>query len=284
VKIYQEEEKMEENEVDLRDYLRVIAKRRWIIIWVFLAAVIASGVVSFSLSPVYEAESMIKIGKIRDKRLEEASSVIEIFKGKPMLMEISERLDLPLGEEDLEKLAKRIEIREKASLLEVKGEGNTPGETVELVNCISGLILERHQGFFAEGKEILKEYIADTQEQIERIREDIKELQRRISQFETTDSEAEAMVAQGYMESLQRSLDRYNEFQTKVREKRMEEAYFTEPSIVEVPALMPEEPAKPRKKLNIAIAAVIGLMGGLFMAFIVEYFEKGKLHEGGKNP
>jgi len=275
---------MEENEVDLRDYLGVIAKRRWIIIAVFLAAVIASGVVSFSLSPVYEAESMIKIGKIRDKRLEGASSVIEVFKGKPMLMEISERLDLPLGEEDLEKLAKRIEIREKAPLLEVKGEGNTPGETVELVNCISGLILERHQGFFAEGKEILKEYIADAQEQIERAREDIKKLQKRISQFETTDSEAEAMVARGYMESLQRSLDRYSELQEKVREKRMEEAYFTEPSIVEVPALMPEEPVRPRKKLNIAIAGIIGLIGGLFMTFVIEYFEKGKSHEGEKNP
>ena len=40
-----------------------------------------------------------------------------------------------------------------------------------------------------------------------------------------------------------------------------------------VPAVEPKRPVAPKKKLNIAIAGVLGLMVGVFGAFVVEYFE-----------
>ena len=40
-----------------------------------------------------------------------------------------------------------------------------------------------------------------------------------------------------------------------------------------VPAVEPKKPVAPKKKLNIAIAGVLGLMVGVFGAFLVEYFE-----------
>jgi succinoglycan biosynthesis transport protein ExoP len=42
-----------------------------------------------------------------------------------------------------------------------------------------------------------------------------------------------------------------------------------------VPAVEPKEPVAPKKKLNIAIAGVLGLMVGVFGAFLVEYLEGG---------
>jgi len=41
-----------------------------------------------------------------------------------------------------------------------------------------------------------------------------------------------------------------------------------------VPAVEPREPVAPKKKLNIAIAGVLGLMVGVFGAFLVEYVEE----------
>jgi len=38
---------MEEKEVDLRDYIRVIKKRKKVILLIFVIAVISSGVISF---------------------------------------------------------------------------------------------------------------------------------------------------------------------------------------------------------------------------------------------
>ena len=47
------------------------------------------------------------------------------------------------------------------------------------------------------------------------------------------------------------------------------------------PAVAPSEPVQPRTKLNIAIAGVLGLMVGVFGAFVAEYFEGWEREKGG---
>ena len=39
------------------------------------------------------------------------------------------------------------------------------------------------------------------------------------------------------------------------------------------PAVMPTEPVKPKKRLNVILAVFLGLFGGLGLAFFVEYFD-----------
>jgi len=42
------------------------------------------------------------------------------------------------------------------------------------------------------------------------------------------------------------------------------------------PAIEPNAPIKPNKKLNILIAGVLGLFIGIFVAFFLEFWQKGK--------
>jgi len=37
-------------------------------------------------------------------------------------------------------------------------------------------------------------------------------------------------------------------------------------------------PMRPNKKLNIVLAGILGLMAGIFMAFIVDYFRRNPLN------
>ena len=39
------------------------------------------------------------------------------------------------------------------------------------------------------------------------------------------------------------------------------------------PAIVPTDPVKPRKKINIALALILGIVGGLSLAFFIEYFD-----------
>ena len=72
-----------------------------------------------------------------------------------------------------------------------------------------------------------------------------------------------------YLESsLERLEDRYVELQM-VSSLAPEKISFT----VVSPAYPPENPIKPRKMLNIAIAGVLGLMASVFMAFFLYYWE-----------
>lgn len=57
---------MEENreeQIDLRDYLRVILKRRWTVITVFTVIVVTTAIYAFTATPIYEATTRLIIDK-----------------------------------------------------------------------------------------------------------------------------------------------------------------------------------------------------------------------------
>lgn len=265
---------MEEKEVDLKDYIRMIKKRWKIILIIFLVSTITSGVVSFLLPKTYQASSLIRIGRMRDTLLEEPSTTMEIFKTRSVLEKVAEGLGVPVTEEKLGELASRIKMREKSELLEIKGRGETPEEAVRLVNGVTTVLLQRHEQIFERAKVILEEYLASGKERLVEMEEEIRMLQKKIEEVGIANSDAEATVARGYMESLERSRDRYELLQVELREKKMEESYGTVSTELVIPPAIPEKPIGPKKKLNVLIAGILGLFVGFVCAAIVEYFEK----------
>jgi len=267
---------MEEKEVDLRDYINMVKKRWKIIVGIFLATTITSGVVSFLLPKTYEASAMVRIGRTRNKLLEEPSTTIEIFKTRAMLEKVAEEIDIPLGGEESQGLASKIKIKTKgkSGLLEIKGRGKTPEEAMGLVNGVTVVLLQRHEHIFEQGKLILEEYLASGKQRLVEIEKEIKMLRKKIEELGVTDSDAKAMVTRGYMESLERSRDRYEQLQVELREKKMKESYEIVSTELVISPTTPEKPIGPKKKQNVLIAGILGLFVGFVCAAVVEYFEK----------
>lgn len=265
---------MEEKEVDLRDYVNMVKKRWKIILIIFLVATITSGVVSFLLPRTYESTALIRIGRLRDNLLEEPSTIIEIFKTKAMLEKVTEEIDIPLSRKESQELASKIKIKEKSGLLEIRGRAETPEEAVKLVNGVTAVFLRRHEQIFERGKLILEEYIASGKGRLVEMEKEIEILQKKIEELGVANSDAKATVARGYMESLERSRDRYELLQIELREKKMEESYGTVSTELVIPPRIPESPIAPKKKQNVLIAGILGLFVGFICAAVVEYFEK----------
>jgi len=112
----------------------------------------------------------------------------------------------------------------------------------------------------AEEKQ-LKENIDDYWQRIEN-------LKRELAQEKLTQSrlEREYNTAKGV----------YNVLSQKNEEVKI--AVATESGLVKIASLAyePREPIKPNKKLNILIAGVLGLFVGIFVAFFLEFWQKGK--------
>jgi len=217
---------------------------------------------------------MLRIGKMRNSLLEEPSTVIEIFDTKPILEQVAEELNLPATREKFGELTSRIKLKEKSGLLEIRGRGTTPEEAMKLVNGLVTVLLKRHEQIFEQAKLILEEYLASGKERLAGMEKEIEILQKKIGQLEATNSDAKATVARGYMESLERSRDRYEQLEVELREKKMEESYGTVPTELVVAPTTPEYPVSPKKKQNILIAGILGLFIGFVCAAIVEYFQK----------
>ncbi|MCK4532999.1 hypothetical protein KAU39_04375 [bacterium] len=263
-----------EEEIDLRDYLNMIKKRWKIILGVFLSSIIISVVVSFSLPKVYEVRVMIRIGKARDELLETGKTVMKVFETKSVLSDVVKRLNLPVTEKEIERIKGKIYISEVGDVLEVKGRGNTPEKALELVRFVAKVILERHELLFNERKFFLKEYISGVENQLVEIEKNIKNLKKKIKRNEQTDSQAKAYIVQGYIQNLESSSERYNRLKVEMHEKRLEESYEATPSCIIALPMKSSVPILPRKKINILIAAFVGLIIGLGLAGLVEYFEQ----------
>lgn len=265
---------MEEKEVDLRDYINMVKKRWKIILIIFLVFTITSGVVSFLLPRTYESVAMIKIGIMRNKLLEKPSTVIEIFKTRPILEKVAEELNVSPTQVKLQELASKIKMREKSELLEIRGKGKTPEEALKLVNGVIAVLLNRHEQIFERARLILEEYLVSAKKRLFQIEKEIEMFQNKIDQLGATDSDAKAMLSRGYMDSLEKSRARYEELQVELRKKKMEESYGTVSSELVIPSRIPESPIAPKKKQNVLIAGILGLFIGLICAAVVEYFAK----------
>ena len=263
-----------EEEIDLREYFRIIKKRWKVIALIIFFSVLISCVILYITPHQYETSAMLKIGKVRGNPLESPGTLVEIFKKKPILEKVAIRLNLSTDEETLNEIEQKFTISKRAGLLEIKGRDKTPEDAIALVNVIVELIMERHKSFFAEGRQILKEYIDDSNKRLKNLEVVIENIKKKIAKLENTDSQAKALIARGYMERLESTLRSYRDLQVALRERRMEESYATEATRIDIPSKLPEIPVSPNKRLIVMIVGFLSIIVGVIGAFFVEYIYK----------
>ena len=101
------ENQISEESIDLRDYLRVLSKRRWVLISIFMLTVLAVAVHTFTATPIYQATTRIIIEKENPNlvSIEEVMSVdstgtdyyqtqYKILESRVVTREVIKRLDL----------------------------------------------------------------------------------------------------------------------------------------------------------------------------------------------
>jgi len=174
---------MEEQEVSLRDYIRVIKKRKKSILSLFFIAVIVSAVISFLLAPVYEVRLAVKIGDIIDvdtlekELIESPTAASQFLEGPQVLTEIVKELKLPYSLKEFHKKISVEPIRETEDLVQITVNMNKPDEAVNIANHLANKLLERHKEIkrlYESKGEILARY----DEQFGQINEELAEIDK----------------------------------------------------------------------------------------------------------
>jgi len=202
---------MEEKEVDLRDYIRVIKKRKKIILLIFFVAIIVSAVLSFVLPPVYEVTSTIKIGKIVDvdtlekEPIESQAGASGLLKSAQFLGEAIKELNLPFTIKELRKKISVEPIIETEDLIQIKIETKNPSQGLNIVNYLSEKLIQRDV-------EIKKKYESE-EELLARYDEEINKISKELNKIEGNIKE---------MEKEEKSLEIASENVSREIEKRME--------------------------------------------------------------
>lgn len=268
---------MEEQEIDLRDYLRVL-KRKWkLIVRVTVGCAIVSVVVSLLLPPVYESSAIIEPAKINNVPVETTALGELLFKNplNPYLKGITEQMGLK--EKEAYNLPEKFKMSDKLGYIQVTGRGKTPEEAKKLTDVIVSRILKRHEELSKTALEISGDDMSNLKAQLLTVKSEIEQLSKKAQQREKTDILAQSYVFQSLNQAKEDASKRQTAIESAIRAKEMELKYYTKTASVIAEPVLPLIKSGPAKRKIVAIATILGFFISIFSAFTVEFFQKNPL-------
>ena len=303
----------DEDEIDLRDYINVLLKRKWQVAIIFGIAVVIAGIISFTMPLTFEASNLVEIGSIKGKQLQNLNDINSVFDRETVLQQIRTKLQEPLELAETTTtsvIAEMFDIEEEENndngsiFIEINGRAKTPEEAVEVVNAVTDILLTYHKNIFTEaektfnteletivkGKEKANKDIEKITTDISRLNEDMLRYEAEINKRANAYTEGQGRIAESYINLLAEVKDQKETKEAQllnleqklitidqsIQAKEYERVYETKSTEVEVPAIPPETRIAPNRKQNVIIAGILGIFMGILYAFGAEYFSKEK--------
>lgn len=270
-------------EVELIDYLRVIWQRRKFILLGTLIPVIIVGVVSAAMTPLYEATTQIRIGRVWDKEIENPYFVSELITSDAFLNKVVQKLNPSVTPYEL-KQNKMIDVQVVEGgtsgprvpiLLSIKTRAHEPKDAVDFGNMIADLLVEQQYRRFDERLQQYLSYEKDLEGQVDRMEEQINVLEKLLQKQSLSPTvNAPAVIL------LQAQLEQKNvqllSFKKELKETKVNNlsSIVTESTKIISPPVLPKNHINPRGKFNMAVAGALALFLSIMLAFFLEYLKQ----------
>lgn len=276
VNMDQNSQNYEEMEIDIRDYINVVVKRKKLIISIFLVAVVTSAIVSLLMPKVYEITSTVQLGSVKELLIK-SKEAKEIILNQNSLLSVISQLDLKIEVERL-KRSIRIEDVKNTDLLKIKIIYPGIDTVLKINDAIINLLIAQGQIIYQESLAVNNERLKELDMGIKSVEGDISWTKTLISKLPNASNMSQSYVSLKII-LLQNVLPNYEKNLTALRSQKNELksllANAKNFKIVDAP-IRPKNPVGPKKKENVLIAGMLSLMFGIFLAFFLEFWQKNK--------
>ncbi len=287
----------DEDEIDLIDLFLVLWKRKWLIVIVTVLLTVLAAGVSFMLPQIYAVTAILEPGKDADGRLvDNPQAIRENILGGAYNQVIAASLRSQTG--DIPEFD--VKVPKSTDLVIVTLETSTPERGVKILEIlldeISGYLQTRLEIRIDQTKNRIKavELAGQTlDEQLSLLTAQLQRIERQMMTLEEGRQQAladpgdKAMAVLLYSNEIQNQQIYFNDLQmqlTELRNKKRENELDVEDARLRLAGIKgtninklpsaPEKPIKPRKTMIVVLAFVLGLMGGVMLAFIAEFMVK----------
>jgi len=264
-----------DDEIDLHDIFRVLWKRRLLIIGVLLVALLVAGVISFAMPSVYRISTIVALGNFDDPVYTSQASVRSVMLSDEFLLEVFEQLHPDAtGSKftSFKNSVKIVPVKDNDNLIVISVETSERQEGLMAIEKIVQLYANRSEDSYNKQKKILTDQLADTQERLDAIYMEINQTSESLQDLQ--DSSVSSTV-QAEMR-FSRTLDILNGKETQRnalmdhRRDLQKQLVLIRPQKVVQPVREPISPIGSRTTLILAIAGMLGLIVGIFAAFLRE--------------
>jgi capsular exopolysaccharide synthesis family protein len=284
------------DEPDLRSYLAVIARRRWLVIAVTLVCVGLAVVASLVPEPRYRVRAQVLTTGVNDPVAmvfgangtgdlnRQATSQAAFLQSSRMRLEVSDAYSGSLPEGDIFRV--RVtpignQDNNTSSVVELSLVSTDPVGAATLVNTYANTYVALRQTIdierLAETKRQLQALLEETQTQIDTILQPVSEIDEQIA---ADPSQAAGLFGQrqAKLSELQGQLDPLEAEASRVRTTLSDINLGVELSSgggaeVLSTAWVPDTPVSPNLPLNLGIGLVVGVFLGSVLAFLRDHFD-----------
>lgn len=260
--------------MDLRRQIAVV--RQWLLLIVAGTALAAASAyfVSSGLPKVYEAQARLIVGQsltsvnpeynqlLASQRLSQTYATVA--KTRPLLERVVENLRLPMTADELDGFVRADAPRDN-TLISITVSDTDPGRAADIANGIAAELIAASpaiQGQRGDIAQFVEDDLRATQRQIEDAQTEADRLAALPSR--TDQEEQQLQTLQTRLIALRSSYSNLLSYASNSSSNLL--------TVVE-PAIAPLAPSSPRILLNTLLAALVGLLLALGIAFLAEYLD-----------
>ena len=264
-----------DDEIDLRDIFEVLWKRRNLIVGIFLLSILVAGAISFAMPPVFRISSIVTTGNFDDPVYASQASIKNIMLSDEFLLEVFEEISPNGMGGDFQAFKNSIKVepvKDSDDLIGISLETKNKQEGMKAIEKMIQLYSNRSKESYDKQKKILSDELALT---LNRLDAQDLEINRTQKALQSLQDSPDSFSLLGEMQ-FSRTMDRLNNMQDQ-RSALSDRLQYLQNKLellsnlkVIQPAKDPINPIGPRKALIVGIGGMLGLLIGIFAAFLRE--------------
>lgn len=272
----EDKRRQQEDEIDLREYINVVIKRKKLILSVFLISVFIAAVASLLMPKVYEITSTVQLGTV-DGILIGKELARETILNQNYLSSLIKELNLKI---DVDKFKKKISFEDivNTNLLKIKIQHTNVDMAIRINNAIVDPLITQGQSIYQEHVVLVNERLKELDAQIKDTEADIYRTQTLISGLPNSanipqvDASLRIILLQNTIPNYESNLNALRNQRNGLKFSLINARDF---KILDLP-IKPKYPIKPKKTRIVLVVGIISIFFGLFLAFFMELLQKGK--------
>jgi len=261
---------MEEDVIDIREYIKLLWRRKWFILSVVVVSFLTT-LVSLLFQPkVFEVESVIELGMVSGKytiskdKLQTLITSTDVFKTA-----------LEKEGKWREGMDVTVEGVGKGDFIKLKVQGGHPEDMKSFCLDLSKAVVGYGNEKIEKKVLIYKKHFEELNLQKDSVNKEIDQIKNLLAEEGERKEVKEQILFRGIL--LRNILSYYRQLLTQLEQKEVNLKLLLgdvrEFRIIKVPEV-PKKPVHPRYKLSLAISIFVGGFLGVFLTFLLEFLKK----------
>lgn len=260
----------QEDEISLIDLWRVVVRRKKLIFTSLLVTLSLVGAWIFIAEPVYESRAVLGVGQVG-----QAGQVGQVEAPQLLVQRLKEEYRVKDDSEGVQKFPMLKEVKTMEKLLpngvEIIAQAHDAHEAQKFLTDVTVKVVKHHQKLFDIGRNEQQRQLESLQQEHDRIEQALTLVEHRISLLVGSEASLAGLLTL-QKDLLVQRLPQIAQQQTALRLAMSE--LQSRPTVLLRKPTLPVDPVKPKPALYLTLAAVVGLMLGIFGAFFAEFVGK----------